>query len=99
MTLGTSEATLIASLLTISAGAVTNLVMQALKKLSAGIDTLSPVAKQALVVILAYGVAKLSALTGVPLAADPTTWTADMVNTILIALGAMGLHSVKKAAE
>lgn len=92
------DTTLILPLVTIAAGALNSVVLGALKKASVTVDSWNPAAKQATLVVVGFGVAKLAALLNLPLPGDPTTWAGDTVNAVLIALMSMGVHNVKKTA-
>lgn len=92
------DSTLILPLVTIAAGALNSVVLGLLKKASVTVDELSPAAKQAILVVVGFGVAKLAAVLALPLPGDPTTWSGDTINAVLIALMSLGVHNVKKAA-
>lgn len=77
-------------------GLVTTLVMGGIKKLSQKIDELPSMYKQLIVALIAFGVTKLSTLLGIVIPSDPTVWSAELVQSILTALAALGLHNVKK---
>jgi hypothetical protein len=92
------DTTLILPLVTIAAGALNSVVLGALKKASVSVDKLNAHAKQAILVVAGFGVAKLATLLNLPLPGDPTTWSGDVVNSVLIALMSLGVHNVKKTA-
>lgn len=78
------------------AGLITTFVMSGIKRLYAKIDTLAPAYQQLIVAVISFGVMKLGTLLGVTLPLDPTTWTAELVNSLLVALSALGFHNIKK---
>lgn len=90
------DTTLILPLVTIAAGALNSVVLGALKKSSVTVEKLNPFAKQAILVVAGFAVAKLAAFLSLPLPGDPTTWSGDVVNSVLIALMSLGVHNVKK---
>lgn len=86
-----------------SSGIIT-VVMSAIKRLNAKIGTLAPAYQQAIVLIMSLVAVKLSLVLGVPVPSDPTAWSAGLVgqilaylgNAVMLALGAFGIHNVKK---
>lgn len=90
------DSTLILPLVTIAAGALNSVVLGALKKASVTVDKLNPFAKQAILVVVGFGVTKLATFLNLPLPGDPTTWSGDLVNSVLVAVMSLGVHNVKK---
>jgi hypothetical protein len=84
-----------AALMSLMGGFSTTLIMQGLKKLHTRIDNLPPHVKALVVVALSAGVTQLSALTGVHLPVDVSTWSGGTISTMITALLAMGIHSTK----
>lgn len=57
------------------------------------------VIKQVVVVVVGFAVTKLGAFFGVQLPLDPTTWTADVINTLMVAVTSFGLHNLYKTIK
>lgn len=53
-------------------------------------------AKQCVVIIISFLFMKLNATIGTNLPLEPTSWSADLWNTIIFALSAFGLHNLVK---
>lgn len=87
---------LVLPLVIIAAGALNSVIMGLLKKASTAISTLNPFAKQAILVVTAFGVTKLATFIGLPLPGDVTTWSGDLVNSVVVSLISLGVHNVKK---
>lgn len=92
------EIELLGLVATIIAGSLTAFWMQTIKRMSDWVDSLSPIAKRAAVLLLAFGASQVASAIGVPLPTDPTTWGGDVLNTIITALLAMAAHAAKKVA-
>lgn len=80
----------------LASGGVTTLIMSGIKKLYAKIGELPAGLQQIIVGVIAFGVIKLSTILGIPIPLDPSHWTVDVINSILAALTAFGLHNLKK---
>lgn len=81
----------------LASGGVTTLIMSGIKKLYAKIDTFPAAVQQIIVGLIAFGTIKLSVILGIPIPADPSHWTVDVINSILAALTALGLHNLRKS--
>ena len=73
-----------------------SLAMQGLKYLSERVESLSPILKQVVTLVLAAGATWLASVSGQPLPTDVLGWPGDVVSTVLTWLAALGLHGLKK---
>jgi uncharacterized membrane protein len=78
-------------------GGATSLVMRGITAAAPFVKSLPAFVRTLVVVVLGMGVAVLAQFVDMPLPADPTTWDATVVNGLLTALSAMGLHAAAKA--
>lgn len=98
---GIETTQLILPLLALVLGPVTSSILSVLKYIFTPIDKLSPMAKQAVLIVLSYLVFKLSMLLGLgtPLPGDPTTWTGETINTILTSLLSLGYYNLRNSVK
>ena len=94
-------AELYGSLIALISGSLVSLAMTGLKKTSVAVDKLPVRVKQAIILVVAFGVVKLNGLLGITLPVDALGWSADAVNTLLtsvIAFGSYDLLKIRKPA-
>lgn len=77
-------------------GALVSVIMGLLKKFTTAVAGLPGLVQSLLVVLISFGATWVSGKLGVPVPADLSGWTGDVVNTILTALAAMGIHAIYK---
>lgn len=89
----------VTALLTAIVSIITSAVMGLIKRLAPALEAAPKVVHTVIVAVLSAPMAWLSGEVGVHLPADPTLWTGDMVNAVLIWLMAMGAHAALKAVK
>jgi len=87
-------AELLSGLIVVASGFVTTLAVTVLRKASTWVDGLPKAAKQAIVLVIAFGVTKLNGLLGLALPVDALAWQADMINTAITAGLAFGAYNI-----
>ena len=90
------EAELLSALLVLGCGGLITGAMALLKKGSTKVEELPKRAKQAIVLVVAYGVVKLNGLLGLTLPVDALNWSADVVNTLITAGMSYGSYNIFK---
>ena len=92
-------AELLSGLIVVASGVVTTLAVTILRKASTWVDGLPKEAKQAIVLVIAFGVTKLNGLFGLALPVDALAWQADVVNTLITAGLAFGVYNILPKAK
>jgi len=80
-------------------GIVTAFIMQGLKKVIPLMDKLPTWGKSIVVLILSSVTVFVGGLLGVSIPANPEAWSPEVINSILVALVAMGSHALKGAVK
>ena len=92
-------AELLSGLIVIASGVVTTLAVTVLRKASTFVDGLPKEAKQAIVLVIAFGVTWFNGLFGLSLPVDALGWQADVVNTLITAGLAFGAYNILPKAK
>lgn len=87
---------LLGLLLPIIVAFLTRYVYQGVEELLVVLDKLPALGKQLAVVVVAFALTYFSKWLGVEIPLDLGGWTPEIVSAILSALGAFGLHKLKK---
>ena len=87
-------ADLLSGLVAIGSGVLITYAITGLRKASTWVDNLPKKAKQAIVLVIAFGVTQLNGWLGLALPVDALTWSADAVNTLITALLSFGAYNV-----
>lgn len=90
---------LLSGLIAIAAGVLTSVGMSALRKASTFVDTLPALAKQGIVLAVAFAVVQVNGLLGLDLPVDALGFSADALNALITALLSFGVYSVAKVAK
>jgi hypothetical protein len=93
-----SSTDLLLYLSTLIAGGVSGYAVKALGRISATVAGLNEFVRLGVIAVLSYGVLKLAAFTGVPLAGNPLGWDPAAVQAAIAGLLGWGMHkaTVKK---
>lgn len=91
-------AELLSGVIALGAGALTSVALELAKRVAPIVDKIPVRGKQALVMVIAFGVVKVNALLGLALPVDALGWSADIVNTAITAGLAFGAYNVVKVS-
>lgn len=84
-------------LLVMVLGIVASFIMDLLRKVMPKLNALPSTVRSVVMLVIAALVTWIGGLLGVSLPADPGTWDANVINSILVALVGMGSHAIGKA--
>ena len=87
---------LLTGLLPVAVAFATRYVYEGVQEVIKVFDKLPVVGKQAGAVVVAFLLTKAAVLVGVPLPAEMSGITLEVISSVLSALGAMGLHKLHK---